>query len=86
MAPFLGDLKAKGILLDLGGDVVLMFEAIRAFFLSTRLHENQLLLKKALSKEYFLEFGEELDYYTGRHRDQAEVLQAAVEVLRAFFH
>jgi len=83
-APFLSDLKAKGILLDVGGDVVFMFEAIRAFFLSTRLHENHLLLKKALSKEYFLDFGEELDYYTGRHRDQAEVLQAAVEVLRVF--
>lgn len=83
-APFLADLKAKGILLEIGGDVVFMFEAIRAFFLSTRLHENPLLLKKALSKEHFLDFGEELDYYTGRHRDQAAVLQSSVEVLREF--
>jgi predicted MPP superfamily phosphohydrolase len=83
-APFLSDLKAKGILLDVGGDVIFMFEAVRAFFLSTRLHENPGLLKKALSKDHFLDFREELDYYTGRHRDQAEVLQAAVEVLRSF--
>ncbi|MCY1224724.1 hypothetical protein D9M72_368950 [compost metagenome] len=83
-APFLADLKAKGILLEVGGDVVFMFEAIRAFFLSTRLHENPELLRKALSKDYFLNFGEELDYYTGRHRDQEAVLQAAVEVLREF--
>lgn len=83
-APFLDDLRAKGILLDVGGDVVFMFEAIRAFFLSTRLHENPELLSKALSKDHFLDFGEELDYYTGRHRDQSDVLQAAVNVLREF--
>lgn len=83
-APFLSDLKAKGILLDVGGDVVFMFDAIRAFFLSTRLHENPALLQKALSKDHFLDFGEELDYYTGRHRDRASVLQAAVDVLRDF--
>lgn len=83
-APFLADFKSKGILLDVGGDVVFMFEAIRAFFLSTRLHENDQLRAKALSKEFFLEFGEELDYYTGRHRDQESVLKSAVEVLRQF--
>lgn len=83
--PFLDDLKAKGILLEVADEVIFMFDAIRAFFLSTRLHENPDLLKKALSKEYFLELGEELDYYTGRHRDQANVLRASLLIVDEFF-
>lgn len=83
-APFLDELKSKGILLEIGDEVTFMFEAIRAFFLSTRLHENKDLLNKALSKDYFLEFGEELDYYTGRHRDQAEVLRQALSLVSSF--
>ena len=79
--PFLTELKGKGILLETGREVVFMFEAIRAFFLSTRLHENDELLKIALSKEHFLEFGEELDYYTGRHRDQDHVLRGALAIV-----
>jgi predicted MPP superfamily phosphohydrolase len=83
--PFLVDLKAKGILLELGDEVTFMFEAIRAFFLSTRLHESPELLNIALSKESFLELGEELDYYTGRHRDQSKVLRASIALVREFF-
>lgn len=85
IGPFLVDLKAKGILLEVGDDVTFMFDAIRAFFLSTRLHENDELLEKALSREHFLEFGEELDYYTGRHRDQTEVLRKALALVKEFF-
>lgn len=81
---FLEDLKAKGILLEVGEEVSFMFEAIRAFFLSTRLHENQALLEKALSPEHFLEFGEELDYYTGRHRDQTAVLSKSLAIVATF--
>lgn len=83
--PFLFDLKAKGILLEMGDEVTFMFEAIRAFFLSTRLHESSELLGIALSKEKFLELGEELDYYTGRHRDQSEVLRASIGLVREFY-
>lgn len=83
-APFLVDLKAKGILLEIGDEVTFMFEAIRAFFLSTRLHENRALLDKALSKAHFLELGEELDYYTGRHRDQDQVLRTVVGLVNEF--
>jgi predicted MPP superfamily phosphohydrolase len=83
-APFLQELKAKGILFDANGDVAFMFEAIRAFFLSIRLHENPALLEKALSKEAFLELGEELDYYTGRHRDRTDVLRRSIDIVREF--
>lgn len=79
--PFLAELKAKRILLEVGNEVTFMFEAIRAFFLSTRLHENPALLAKALSREHFLELAEELDYYTGRHRDRPEVLKKALELV-----
>lgn len=83
--PFLVDLKAKGILLELGDEITFMFEAIRAFFLSTRLHESQDLLDLALQKDGFLELGEELDYYTGRHRDQGRVLEASIALVRDFY-
>jgi GTPase SAR1 family protein len=83
--PFLVELKAKGILLEMGDEVTFMFEAIRAFFLSTRLHESAELLRLALSKDRFLELGEELDYYTGRHRDQSDVLKASIELVREFY-
>ena len=83
--PFLVELKAKGILLELGEEVTFMFEAIRAFFLSTRLHESSDLLNMALSKDRFLELGEELDYYTGRHRDQSKVLRASIDLVREFY-
>lgn len=79
------ELKSKGILLEIGDEVTFMFDAIRAFFLSTRLHESPDLLAKALSSSHFLELGEELDYYTGRHRDQHEVLSKSVEIVRDFF-
>lgn len=79
--PFLAELKAKRILLEVGNEVTFMFEAIRAFFLSTRLHENPELLAKALSREHFLELAEELDYYTGRHRDRPQVLKRALELV-----
>lgn len=82
---FLSELKNKGILLEVGDEVIFMFDAIRAFFLSTRLHENADLLKKALTKEHFLELGEELDYYTGRHRDQSSVLTEAARIVNEFF-
>jgi predicted MPP superfamily phosphohydrolase len=82
--PFLGELKSKGILFETGDEVAFMFDAIRAFFLSSRLHENKALLTKALSPEHFLEFGEELDYYTGRHRDQGEVVRHAIALVEQF--
>ena len=85
-AVFLGELRGKGILLEVGNEVVFMFDAIRAFFLSARLHENEELLDRALSKEHFLQFGEELDYYTGRHRDQSKVLRRALKIVGEFLN
>lgn len=82
--PFLEELKKKGILLEIGSDVTFMFDSIRAFFLSSRLNESTQLLDKALTVENFLEFGEELDYFTGRHRDKKSVLESASLLVEQF--
>lgn len=82
--PFLAELKKKSILLEVGNDVTFMFDSIRAFFLSSRIHESRTLLNEALSFDQFLTLGEELDYFTGRHRDKDEVLRRAVEVVEQF--
>lgn len=82
--PFLEELKKKGILLEIGSDVTFMFDSIRAFFLSSRLNESTELLDKALTVANFLEFGEELDYFTGRHRDKKNVLERAAALVDQF--
>lgn len=82
--PFISDLKRKGILLEVGTEVTFMFDSIRAFFLSTRISESPALLDAALSPAGFLSFGEELDYFTGRHRDRRDVLHRVTEIVAVF--
>jgi predicted MPP superfamily phosphohydrolase len=82
--PFLEELKKKGILLEIGSDVTFMFDSIRAFFLSSRFQESQPLLEAALDPSNFLSFGEELDYFTGRHRDKREVLERVAVLVDKF--
>ncbi|MBC7396116.1 MAG: hypothetical protein H7333_01620 [Bdellovibrionales bacterium] len=61
-----------------------MFDSIRAFFLSSRLQESAELLNLALSPEHFLSLGEELDYFTGRHRDNRMVLDRVAVIVESF--
>ncbi|MEO8020419.1 MAG: metallophosphoesterase [Polaromonas sp.] len=82
--PFLAELKRKGILLEVGSDVTFMFDSIRAFFLSSRLQESTELMEQALDPEHFLSLGEELDYFTGRHRDNREVLERVAAIVQGF--
>lgn len=82
--PFIGDLKSKRILLEIGTEVTFMFDSIRAFFLSTRMNESQDLLDAALTSDGLLSLGEELDYFTGRHRDRRDVLKRVAQVVATF--
>jgi predicted MPP superfamily phosphohydrolase len=82
--PFLAELKRKGILLEVGSEVTFMFDSIRAFFLSSRLQESHELMNEALSPEHFLSLGEELDYFTGRHRDNRLVLERVAAIVEVF--
>ena len=82
--PFIADLKSKRILLEIGNEVTFMFDSIRAFFLSTRMNESRDLLNAALTPDGFLSLSEELDYFTGRHRDRKEVLERVAEVVASF--
>jgi hypothetical protein len=83
-APFLQELKVRGILVEIGTEVIFMFDCIRAYFLSSRFSESKNLLEYAYTPAGFLQLGEELDYYTGRFRDKPETLQKALELVMQF--
>jgi predicted MPP superfamily phosphohydrolase len=80
--PFISELKSRGILIEVAGFVGFKFDCIRAFFLAVRFRESDTLLDAALSQDQILDFGEELDYFTGMIRDRADVLSRMTELLK----
>ncbi|MCK9387479.1 MAG: metallophosphoesterase [Sulfuritalea sp.] len=83
--PFIEELKRKGVLVDLGEDIAFKFDCLRAFFLSIKIKESPELLTFALSPEGFLGLSEELDYFTGKNRDQKEALIGALDAVEYFY-
>jgi Calcineurin-like phosphoesterase len=85
IAPFIQELQERGILVDQGDGICFKFDCFRAFFLSLKMKDAPELVEEAASREGILRFGAELDYFTGRNRDQAEVLRAAMKALEDAF-
>ena len=81
---FQKELFDKGILLNLGENICFKFDCIRSFFLSTKM-EDESFLEYALMPENFIELGTEFDYFTGRKRDQSEVLEKALKITADYF-
>lgn len=78
------ELILKGVLVDLGNVVSFKFECMRAFFLSSKIKESKELFDYSMTPEGFLELGQELDYYTGKNRDDADALKGALEIVEHF--
>lgn len=83
--PFIEELKDRGILIDLGDEVSFKFECMRAFFLSTNIKESSDLFKYSMTPSGLLELGEELDYFTGKNRDNKEALVGALDAVEFFY-
>lgn len=82
---FIEELKRKGILIDLGEEVSFKFDCVRAFFLSIRIKESPDLFNYAMTPEGFLLLGEELDYFTGKNRDNNDALIGSLKIVEHFF-
>lgn len=83
--PFIDELKEKGILQNIGSEVCFKFDCLRAFFLSAKMKNSKELLSSILKKDEFSNYGEELDYFTGKYRDQADVLRISMEIIEHLF-
>ncbi len=65
--------------------ITFRFESFFQYFLSLNIESNVEFKGIVLSKENVISFIDELDYYTGRHQDNKEVLSIAVELLKESF-
>jgi len=83
--PFIEELKIRGILHEVGDDVCFKFDCLRLLFISTKMRDSQDFLSQVLTKDGFLKFGKELDYFTGRYRDQAIVIHRSLEIVNDLY-
>jgi hypothetical protein len=84
--PFIEELKHRGILIDLGDEVSFKFDCVRAFFLSISIKESPELFNYAMTPEGFTLLSEELDYFTGKNRNNKEALIGALKVVDHYFN
>lgn len=82
--PFISELMSRGILIDLGEEISFKFDCLRAFFLSTNIKDSPEFFKYAMTPSGFLKLGEELDYYTGKNRNDRDALVGALNVLEGY--
>lgn len=81
---FVEELKTKGVLIDLGGEISFKFDCLRAFFLSIKIKDSRELFEAAFNPDGFVALGEELDYFTGKNRDQKDAIIRALDVVEHF--
>jgi len=82
---FLRELEGAGVLIRFEGGVGYKFDCLRSYFLSLKLAESDSFLEEALSRKGMVSLGRELDYFTGRVRNRADVLERAVNSVREIF-
>jgi len=79
----LNDFIKKGILIkDENDNVSFRYEAFYQFFLSYNIDKNAEFKEYLFKEENFLSYIDELDYYTGRRRDDLETLNLVIERLK----
>jgi len=61
------------------------YESFFQYFLSLNIDKNLKFKRKVFSEEHFLGFIDELDFYTGRKRDDIDTLKISVERLKLAF-
>ncbi|MFN4246853.1 MAG: metallophosphoesterase [Flavipsychrobacter sp.] len=78
----LNELIQKGILIkDTNNNICFRYEAFFQFFLALSIDKIPSLKEKIFIEENFLSFIDELDYYTGRKRDDFETLDIILKRL-----
>lgn len=68
-----------GIFLHDNNYVYFRFECFFEFCLAKAMERNEEFREKTLSKEYYLDYTNEIIYYTGIHRNEHELLRKIVE-------
>jgi len=75
-------LKKSILSQDVFGNIHFRYEAFFQYFLSLNIDRNQQFKEYIFKEENFLSFIDELDYYTGRRRDDFETLESIISRLK----
>ncbi|MBU9190305.1 metallophosphoesterase [Burkholderia gladioli] len=84
-APFIEELRNKGLFIEIDDTVYFKFDCLRAFFLSTRLQESSTFFEEAFTAEKLITLSQEIDYFTGKQRGREDALQRALSILDQYY-
>ncbi len=84
-APFIDELRDKGLFIEVDDAVYFKFDCLRAFFLSTRLQESSTFFNEAFTAEKLLTLSQEVDYFTGKQRGREDALRGALRILDEYY-
>lgn len=84
-APFIEELRKKGLFLEIDDTVYFKFDCLRAFFLSTRLQESSAFFDEVFTTGKLITLSQEIDYFTGKQRGREDALRHALRILDEYY-